>query len=369
MINNQVIYQIFVRNYSREGTFSIVEKDLKRIKELGTDIIYLMPIHEIGKENRKGTYGSPYAIKDYYSITPDYGTLDDFKSLIGATHDLGMKIIIDMVFNHTSPDNVLIKEHPEYYFYKNGKRGNRVGDWSDIVDLDHSREDVQDYLVDVLKYWVNVGVDGFRFDVASMIPLSFFKKARKALGDKTIFIGESIDYGFHDYLKGVGINATKDEEMFPTFDSLYNYSWFRDLEGYLSGKEDLSSFIDSLNNDEALLYNLGTRLNCLENHDNERIASYLDGDKLLSIISFLGFIKGNMFIYMGQEYGVQYKPELFEKDPVEWIENETIYSAYKKAIKEKKKLNLSLSDRMLFEKTDNGISVSVDKTIKKVFRF
>ena len=368
MINNQIIYQIFVRNYSLEGTFSAVERDLPRIKALGADIVYLMPIHEIGVLNRKGTYGSPYAIKDYYSITPDYGTLDDFKSLIKATHDLGMKIIIDMVFNHTSPDNVLVKEHSEYYFYKNGKRGNRVGDWSDIVDLDHSRSDVQEYLVNVLKYWVDIGVDGFRFDVASMIPLSFFKKARKELGDDIIFIAESIDVGFHIYLKSVGIFATNDEDMFPTFDSLYNYSWYRELECYFRGKVSLSTLVDALRKDEELLYNLGTRLNCLENHDNERIASFLHGDKLKSIISFLGFIKGNMFIYMGQEYGTKHKPELFEKDPVVWKENKEIYNAYIEAIKEKKSLSFKSEDKMVFTQDGDSIIAEI-KGIKKRFTF
>ena len=368
MINNQIIYQVFVRNYSQEGTFSAVEKDLPRIKELGTDIVYLMPIHEIGTLNRKGTYGSPYAIKDYYSITPDYGTLEDFKSLVNRTHDLGMKIILDMVFNHTSPDNNLVKEHPEYYFYRNGKRGNRVGDWSDIVDLDHSRKDVQQYLVDVLKYWVNIGVDGFRFDVASMLPLSFFKKARKELGDDIIFIGESIDYGFYVYLKEVGINATKDEDMFPTFDSLYNYSWFRSLEGYLNGTKKLPTLVDSLNEDEKLLYNLGTRLNCLENHDNNRVASYITGDRLKEAISFLCFIKGNVFIYMGQEYGIKHKPELFEKDPVIWKVNNDIFTAHVNAIKEKKALNLSIKDKMTFSLDGNSIIITV-KDIKKRFSF
>ncbi len=227
MLRNEIIYQIFTRNYSVDGTFKSIEKDLPRIKELGTDIIYLMPIHRIGKLNRKGTYGSPYSIQDYFSITEDYGTLEDFKSLVSTTHKLGMKIIIDMVFNHTSYDNVLVNSHPEYYFYRNGKLANRVGDWSDIADLDTSGKDTKDYLISVLKYWVNQGVDGFRFDVASMIPLDFFQQARKELGDNIIFIGESIDPGFAKYLRSINDTATPDEEMFPTFDSLYNYSWFR----------------------------------------------------------------------------------------------------------------------------------------------
>ena len=198
MKQNEIIYQIFPRNYSKEGTFKQITKDLERIRDLGVNIIYLMPIHEIGVKNRKGTYGSPYAIKDYYSISKDLGRLTDFKKLVKETHRFGMKIILDMVFNHTAPDNVLLKNHEDYYYHKNGKLGNRVGDWSDIVDLDTYKKETQDYLLDVLKYWVSLGVDGFRFDVASMIPLSFFKRAREELKD-TIFIGESIDFNFHDY--------------------------------------------------------------------------------------------------------------------------------------------------------------------------
>lgn len=353
MLNNEIIYQIFVRNYSEEGTFNAVTKDIERIKDLGVDIIYLLPIHEIGELNRKGTYGSPYAIKDYFSITKDYGTKEDFKCLIDKTHELGMKIIMDMVFNHTSPDNVLIDSHPEYYFYKNGKRGNRVGDWSDIVDLDTSREDTQEYLLSVLKYWVSLGVDGFRFDVASMIPLSFFKKAREELGDKIIFIGESIDPGFAEYLRSIGDNPTPDEEMFPTFDSLYNYSWYAHFNNYLNGDGVLSSLVKALNHDESLLQDKGTRLNCMENHDQDRIAYKARHKNLKEIIEFFSYIKGQLFIYAGQEYGIKHKPDLFEKDPVKWEKDENVYDVYKKAILEKKSQLDDIKNYQRFSKINN----------------
>ena len=243
---NEIIYQIFVRNYSQVGTFEAVKNDLPRLKELGVDIIYLMPIHEIGIKNRKGTWGSPYAIKDYYSISKDLGNKEDFLSLINDVHKMGMKIIMDMVFNHTSPDSVILQKHPEYYFYKDGKLGNRVGEWSDIIDLDTSRIDTQNYLLDVLKYWVSLGVDGFRFDVASMIPLKFFKKAREILGKDIIFIGESIDYDFADYLKSINDYSTPDDLMYPTFDSLYNYNYFRIFQRYLKDEDSLSKLINSV---------------------------------------------------------------------------------------------------------------------------
>ena len=312
-----------------------------------------MPIHEIGVLNRKGTYGSPYAIKDYFSITPDYGSKEDFVSLVNKVHEKEMKIILDMVFNHTAPDNVLVDEHPEYYFYKNGKRGNRVGDWSDIVDLDNSREDTRDYLISVLKYWVSLGVDGFRFDVASMIPLDFFKKARKELGKHIIFIGESIDFEFGNYLRSINDIATPDDMMFPTFNSLYNYSWYHTFAKYLKGEVDLSAFIKILNEDENLLQGKGLRLNSLENHDVDRIAELAKKHNLKEIINFLSYIRGQLFIYMGQEYGITHKPELFEKDPVEWKKNEEILNIYKSAIKNKKEQKDNYKIYQRFSKINN----------------
>lgn len=331
---NQCIYQIFTRNYSSEGTFKRVEEDLPRIKELGIDIVYLLPIHEIGEINRKGTYGSPYSIKDYYSICSMYGTLEDFKSLVNKVHEYGMKVILDMVFNHTSYDNVLIKEHPDYYFYRDGHLANKVGDWSDICDLETSKKETQEYLLNVLKYWIDLGVDGFRFDVASMIPLSFFKKAHKLLGEKVIFIGESISIDFASYLKSINVPVTEDKDMIPPFDTLYNYSWFRSFTDFLKGKGSLETFINIFNSDP--LNNGGAyRVNCLDNHDNERIASFTNESQLRNALEFVTFIKGNLFIYAGSENGDKKKPPLFEKEAIDNTYNPSIYSLYKECIKKK----------------------------------
>ena len=333
---NEVIYQIFVRNYSQEGTFQVVQQDLPRLKELGVDIIYLMPIHEIGVKNRKGILGSPYAIKDYYSISKDLGAKEDFLSLINATHKMGMKIIMDMVFNHTSPDSIILEQHPEYYFYEDGKLGNRVGDWSDIIDLDTNREDTQTYLLNVLKYWISLGVDGFRFDVASMISLDFFKKARNELGKDIIFFAESIDYDFVDYLKSMGYSSTPDIEMFPTFDLLYNYSWFRPFERFLK-KEISYDYVKAIiDEDYKYISNKGMRIICFENHDTKRVASYINEAELEEIVLDLVKLKGPLFLYMGQEYGASHRPNLFEKDPVEWKPNAKVLEIYKDAIKIKK---------------------------------
>ena len=150
-LRNQMIYSVFVRNYSHEGTFEKVREDLPRIRSLGADIIWLMPIHPIGRSNRKGSLGSPYAIRDYRAVNPEYGTLEDFKALADSIHALGMKVIIDVVYNHTSPDSWLRENHPEWFYHKpDGSFGNHVGDWTDIIDLDYDQRELWKYQIEDL---------------------------------------------------------------------------------------------------------------------------------------------------------------------------------------------------------------------------
>lgn len=332
MKDTQIIYQVFVRNHTQEGTLKALQKDLKRIKDLGVTILYLMPIHEIGIINRKGTYGSPYSIKDYYSISSDLGNLNDFNDLVNGAHSLGLKVMLDMVFNHTSHDSVVLKEHPDFYYRRDGKLANKVGDWSDIIDLETKKEETQNYLIDVLKYWVKQGVDGFRFDVGSLIPLEFFKKARLLLGNNIIFLSESIDLGFHKYTKEIGFDVVSDEESIPIFDILYNYNWYRPFEEFYKYNNPLYIMVEQLN-----INNL-PRISCLENHDNDRVMNLIGNDKtkLMNLIDFMFLVKGHPFIYAGQEYGNSHKPDLFEKDPISHDNDDMeVYEHFKSKIKEK----------------------------------
>ena len=160
-LQNQVIYSIYVRNHTSEGTFRAVIPDLDRIRALGTDIIWLMPIHPIGVEGKKGTLGCPYANRDYRAVNPAYGTMEDFEALVREIHARGMKCMIDVVYNHTSPDSVLYREHPEYFYRgPDGKPGNKLGDWADVIDLDYSNRGLWQYLTDTLVMWAKL-VDGF----------------------------------------------------------------------------------------------------------------------------------------------------------------------------------------------------------------
>ena len=341
-LDGKLIYQVFVRNHTNEGTIQGVIKDLDRIKDLGTDILYLMPIHEIGIVERKGTYGSPYAIRDYYSISKDLGTILDLKELIVETHNRNMQIIMDMVFNHTSPDSVITDKHIEYYVMYEGMPNHRIVDWEDVIDLDTERKDTQDYLIEVLKFYQKLGVDGFRFDVAGLIPIEFFARARLALGNDTIFFAESLDPGFIKFLKKNRMHCEEDEDLVPTFDLLYNYNYFSRLDDFLKNRNQ-DSFRDAMRiiNKENVLHMDMLRANCVENHDIDRIASHLNKTQLFNMLALAISMRGAAFIYAGEEYGLKHKPNLFEKDPVEWsLKDEEVCEFVKEMIELKKEFGL-----------------------------
>ena len=220
-LRNQVMYCIYVRNYGPNGTFKDVENDLNRIKDLGTDIIWFMPIHPIGVEGKKGSLGCPYSIKDYREINPEYGTMKDFKELVDKIHDAGMKCIIDVVYNHTSKDSRLLTEYPEYFYRKqDGTLGGKVGDWTDVIDLDYENRNLWKYQIDTLKMWAGI-VDGFRCDVAPLVPIDFWIKARaevKKVNSNCIWLAETLDFGFIKYLRSKGIDCASDGEAYQAFD-------------------------------------------------------------------------------------------------------------------------------------------------------
>ncbi len=181
---NATIYQINTRQFTPEGTFGAAEKQLPRLKELGAVILWLMPVHEIGVRNRKGSLGSPYAVRDYYSVNREFGALADLKHFVNAAHSLGMVVILDWVANHTAWDNPLVAEHPEWYArdWKGDFRPTPWWDWPDIIDFDYAQPAVRRYMTDALRYWVSeVDVDGYRCDVAGFVPTDFWNNVRKEL--------------------------------------------------------------------------------------------------------------------------------------------------------------------------------------------
>lgn len=317
-LRNKVIYSVYVRNHTNDGTFNAVAEDLDRIKSLGTDIIWFMPIHPIGVKNKKGSLGCPYANKDYRTTNPEYGTMDDFKSLVEKIHAKGMKCIIDVVYNHTSPDSNLSVEHPEFFYRKSdGNFGNKVGDWSDIIDLDYSNKELWQYQIDSLVMWARI-VDGFRCDVASFVPVEFWKQAREAVAKVNpdcIWLAESVHSSFNVFSRKSGIYTASDYELFDAFDMEYDYDIREVFDKYLKGETSLSHYLDMFNYQEAIYPQNYDKMRCLENHDQPRICHYVkEKSDLENYTAFLYFLKGSTLIYAGQEFGCDETPSLFDKD-------------------------------------------------------
>ena len=321
-LRNQIIYSIYVRNHTEEGTFNAIVPDLDRIKALGTDIIWLMPIHPIGVKEKKGSLGCPYAIKDYRAVNPAYGTKEDFVNLVDEIHKRGMKCIIDVVYNHTSPDSVLVAEHPEFFFRKeNGDFGNMAGDWGDVIDLDYSNQDLWRYQIDTLKLWAEI-VDGFRCDVAAKIPVEFWEQARDEVAEvreNCIWLAETVHPGFIKYLRELNLIGNSDSEMYAAFDITYDYDVRDEVEGYLKGEMPLSRLVNMLILQESIYPKNYVKLRCLENHDTPRVASFVkDEASLCNFTAFNYFQKGTPLVHAGQEKADNNCPSLFEYDKVNW---------------------------------------------------
>lgn len=322
-LKNSIIYQVFVRNYTKEGTFKALEKHLDDISKLKVDILYLLPINEIGIINRKGDLGSPYSIKDYYKINPELGDIDSFKHLINETHKRNMKIMIDIVFNHTSRDSWILNNHPEWMYHNDkGEFANKAGDWSDVYDLDTSNPELIKYLVDVIDYYSSLGIDGYRFDVASLISSKFYKELKLILDKKypdTILLGESTHSSFIKYCRDNNFNSLSDEELYSLgFDLLYNYNSIEALQNYILN-QDITSLIEY--KVETNLENISNNKNALrirglENHDQIRIINYnkLNSSFFKTLLAFPAFLKGPLFIYNGLESKSNHKLDLFTKD-------------------------------------------------------
>ena len=317
-LRSDVIYSIYVRNHTPEGTFRAVIPDLDRIRDLGADIIWLMPIHPIGVKGKKGSLGCPYANRDYRAVNPEYGTMEDFKALVDAIHQHGMKCIIDVVYNHTSPDAVLTREHPEFFYRKpDGNMGNRVGDWTDVVDLDYGCEALWDYQIRSLVMWAGI-VDGFRCDVASFVPVEFWRRARQAVEQVRpgcIWLAETVHSGFGQFSRKSGMYSANDYEMFEAFDMEYDYDIREVFDRYLNGKTNLSNYIDALNFQECLYPENHIKMRCLENHDQPRFASRVETEEALyNFYAMLYFLRGTTLLYSGMEFAPRHQVSLFEKE-------------------------------------------------------
>ena len=307
---NRVIYEVFVRNFSQEGNFKGVEAQIPRLKELGVDVVWLMPIYTPGEEGKWGTYSSPYAVRDYKGLDPDYGTAADFRSLVNAIHENGMEIWLDWVANHTSKDNVWTKSNPGFY----GSSFVSPNGWNDVYQLDFSNSAMHDAMIDAMQYWVDeFDVDGFRCDYASGPTSEFWRKATQ----RVLKNGERVAWLAEDDSKPELVSNG-------WFD--YNYAWYfhdRLLDFARGGTVDnLRNECLNLHNEEA--YRGRSRMVYLSNHDvvqdkgGTEVTLFHKYLRPLTVLEFTVF--GMPLIYNGQEIG--YNPggsvSLAEKTPIDW---------------------------------------------------
>ncbi len=322
-IRNLVIYEIYVRNHGPNGTFADVEADLERIQALGVDVIWFMPIHPIGKLNKKGSLGCPYSISDYREVNPEYGTKADFARLIKKAHHLGLKVMIDVVFNHTAHDSNLVKTHPDWYHQDSeGNPVTTVPDWSDVIDLKHPNPALSTYLIESLVQWAEFGVDGFRCDVASLLPEDFWVKTRNAVaGVKlgVIWLAESVHASFIAYRRMKDLSAISDSEVYRAFDLTYDYDIFSIWQAAVTGDEPVKRYLEMLRFQDAIYPGNFAKLRYVENHDQWRIMKLAPSrEKAMAWTAFQAFNRGAFLIYGGQESAEFNTPSLFDIDKVRW---------------------------------------------------
>jgi len=303
-----VIYEANVRQFTPEGTFKAFTGHLPRLKEMGVDILWLMPVHPIGEKNRKGTLGSYYSVKDYTDVNPEFGTKEDFKALVDQAHDLGMYVILDWVANHTAWDNPLLPEHPDWYV--KDSTGNIVSpfDWTDVADLDYNLPEVREYMIDALSYWVEeFNIDGYRCDVAMEVPTDFWEDARASL----------------DSIKPVFMLAEAEvpEHHNKAFDMSYGWHMHHIMNQIAQGKDNANTIEIVLTKNDSAFPEGAYRMYFTSNHDEnswngteyERM-----GNAALQMAVLSYILPGMPMIYTGQESALDKRLEFFEKDEVDW---------------------------------------------------
>ncbi len=306
------LYQLHLWHFTPEGTLNAAAEHLPRLAELGVGVVWLSPIHEVGERNRKGAWGSPYAIKDHRSLDSRLGTMDDLRDLVRRAHDLGMHVILDWVGNHTSWDAPLLEAHPDWYArdWKGDLRPPLWFDWDDVVSVDYGVEDLREYMADAMAYWVReADVDGYRCDAAGLIPLDFWETVRAELeAIKPVFL----------------LAEWESRELHArAFDASYASPWAEAVFAIGEGRGDVGGLCVYYAWDEGFFPREAMRMTYVSNHDAnyagtefERLGPLVEAAIVLSVVG-----SGIPMIYTGQEAGNEKRLAFFEPDPVEWREH------------------------------------------------
>ncbi len=313
------LYEVNLRQYSTQGSFKAFATHLPRLKEMGVEILWLMPIHPIGIKNRKGTLGSYYSIKDFVDVNPEFGSKEDFKNLVAEVHRLDMKIILDWVANHAAWDNVWTLTDPD--FFERDAAGNFKPpyDWDDVIQINHSNPAEQQAMIDAMKYWVlDFDIDGFRADLAHLTPLPFWINARTQLTEiKTdlVWLAETEEINYHQ-----------------AFDISFSWKWMHDTEDYCKGKRDFDVLTNTLQHYKNDFPTNALHMYFTSNHDEntwngtafEKYGAYV---KALSVFNATYY--GIPLIYSGEELPLNKRLKFFDKDAIEWGEEIELRLFYK----------------------------------------
>ena len=317
--NSTNVYEVNVRQYTKEGSFNAFVKELPRLKDMGVQTLWFMPVTPIAQKNKKGTLGSYYAAADYTSINPEFGTLQDFKNLVEEAHKQGFKVIIDWVANHTGWDHVWTKEHPEYY-----KRDSATGDFAvasgmdDIIELDFKNPALRRAMIAAMRFWIDeTKIDGFRCDLAFWVELDFWIEAKKELDPekKLFWLGELDPLENPDYMQ--------------VFDAAYTWTWMHKTQEFYKKLHSVDFLDTVLNKYESIT---GMKAWFTTNHDENswngtEYEKYGDAAKAFAVFSSTW--PGIPLIYSGQEAPNHKRLKFFDKDPIEWNGTYALHDFYK----------------------------------------
>ncbi len=313
------IYEVNIRQYTPEGSFQAFAKHLPRLKDMGVKILWFMPFYPISKKDRLGSLGSYYAIENYCAINPEFGNMDDFKALIQEAHNLNFKVIIDIVANHTGNDHHWIKEHPEYYVYKEDGEILHPHGWEDVAQLNYNNAEVHKAMIQAMKFWiVECDIDGYRCDMAHLVPLDFWIEAKNKISkmkDDLFWLGECEVPEYHE-----------------AFDATYTWRWMHASQEFYQGKMSLQSLL-------TVLYKSVTEFPCnafrmyfTSNHDENSwngtaYEKYGDSANLFAVFSCTW--NGMPMIYSGQEIPNKKRLKFFDKDQIDWDDHFELHGFYK----------------------------------------
>ncbi len=305
-----VIYELNIRQFSEKGDFNSIISHLDRLKEMGVDIIWFMPVHPIGEKNRKGGLGSYYSVKDYTAVNPNYGTLSDFKNLVDEIHKRDMFVLIDWVANHTAWDNPWVEAHPDWYSKDSaGQMIPPIGtDWSDVVDLNYDNPEMRAAMIEALQFWVQeCEIDGYRCDVADWVPEDFWSAARAALDsiNPDIFM----------------LAEAENPKLHPAFDMTYGWEMHHISNEIAKGKMNFDSLHHYMIKEDSNFSKAAYRMYFTSNHDENSwngtvFERYGENYKNWAVV--MATIDGMPLLYSGQESKMNERLKFFVKDTIVW---------------------------------------------------